>query len=108
MRGGYNFIKKREDKDMSGSKNVLEKINQYEIMAKKILEELGVIIVSAREDYYQGIENLSDNLYVKSINLAKEKYGDNLDWKLFYISICKILEEAGTETELNHFKKYQD
>ena len=93
---------------MSGSKNVLEKINQYEIIAKKILEELGAIIVSAREDYYQGIENLSDNLYVKSINLAKEKYGDNLDWELFYISICKILEEAGTETELNHFKKYKD
>ena len=85
---------------MSGTKDILDKIQEYHKIAYDILLEIDAIKeCDCKSGYYCETYNLNkDTIYAISSNKLKEKYGANQDFKLFHSQISEIIKNAAIES----------
>ena len=85
---------------MSGTKDLLDKIQEYHKIAYDILLEIGAIKeCDCKSGYYYEIYKLDkDTIYAISSNKLKEKYGEDQDFKLFHSQISEIMKKAAIES----------
>lgn len=92
---------------MSGTKLLLDKIQDYHRIAYDILIEIGAIKeCDCNSGYYYETYNLDkDTIYAISSNKLKEKYGASYDFKLFHSQIAEIISNAAIESSCPYCEK---
>ena len=92
---------------MSGTKDLLDKIQDYHKIAYDILLEIGEIKECDCKSghYYETYKLDKDAIYAISSNSLKEKYGANQDFKLFHSQIAEIIKNAAPELSCPYCEK---
>ena len=92
---------------MSGTKDHLDKIQEYHKIAYGILLETGAIKeCDLHSDFYYDTFSFDEQaIYAICSSKLKEKYGDKQDYKTFHSQISEIMKNAAMESSCPYCEK---